>query len=47
MKNIFYSLVFTLIAFNAIAQNPTAVVQRTIARVEKMPNHPKPYLYKD
>ncbi len=47
MKNIFYSLVFTLIAFNAIAQIPTPVVQRTIARVEKMPNHPKPYLYKD
>ena len=47
MKNIFYFLVFALVTFNATAQNPKAVVQRTIARVEKMPNHPKPYVYKD
>ncbi len=47
MKNIFYFLIFTSITFSAIAQNPAPVVQRTIARVEKMPNHPKPYVYKD
>ncbi len=47
MKNNFFLFVLSLIISGASAQNPIPVIQRTIPRVEKMPNHPKPYVYKD
>jgi len=31
----------------SIPLSTTAVIQRAIPRIEKMPNHPQPYLYKD
>lgn len=51
MKNTILLILLTLIT--ACARQPvftptaTPVAQRPIPRVEKMPNHPKPYAYKD
>ncbi len=47
MKNLLSLFVFSIIIFGVSAQKLMPVMQRTIARVEKMPNHPKPYIYKD
>ncbi len=49
-KLIFYSVLITLAGCSGshpVLTTITPVEQRAIARVDKMPNHPQPYAYKD